>query len=367
MMFRQGIAAACVLFLTSCAGYHSMPPQDYSMAPDMLERVVFDQWGDPYPRSGSLDGLPIPPQVKRGTKGFSVQQYFRDMQLPYDRDQLLEDSANRVAKGIRTTRAERVVFLIKGFNNSYESNEREYANVRNWLAQNGPLENVVFVHVYWDAIYKGVGTAPAPVGYFAESMTYSNLAGACGFRELLGKLPAGTNVTFLTHSRGAAVGLSAAGTPLFDRDISTPCLKDGRGPERPNQLGDVRLTAFAPALGDGHLRARDGTVRGDLFDIIDRVYSTVNKEDPAVTKSLGPISLPDKFAGDTRFGGTPAYVEMIDSKFAARGHDADFAHLTFDQPSHDWMRYLGNDTEAKCLLWAGKILRDRPETCGLTR
>lgn len=366
-MLKRCLASACVLLLASCAGYHSMPNQNYSSAPDRSERIVFDQWGDPYPRSGGLDGSPIPEQVKRGTKGFSAQQYYRDRRLPYDRDKLLAASAKRITDSLQAAKADRVVFLIKGFNNSYQSNESEYANVRAWLAENGPLEDVVFVQVYWDAIYKGTGTAPLPIGYFAESMTYSNLAGSCGFRELLAKLPTGTNVTFLTHSRGAAVALSAAATPLFDRGISTPCVSKGGGPARPTQLGDVRLASFAPAIGDGHLRARDGTVRTDLFDIIDRVYSTVDKNDPAVTKHYGPINLSDKFAGDTRFGGTPAYVDLIDAKFAAQGHGEDFAHVTFIQPSHDWMRYLGDNSAAKCLMWAGAILKNRPESCGLER
>lgn len=357
-----------ILFgLAGCAGYHSMPPQNYSSTSDGLERIVFDQWGDPYPRSERVDNLPIPPQVKRGTKGFSVRQYYHDRQMPFNGDGLIQASAKRIEASIRNRNAGRVVFLIKGFNNSFQANETEYANVRHWLEANGRLENVVFVQVYWDAINRGPGTAPVPLAYFGESMTYSNLAGACGLRALLGHLPAATNVTFLTHSRGAAAALSAIANPLFDKKIDTGCLRQTDSPKRPLQLSDVRVIAYAPAIGDGHLRARDGSARVDYYDVIDRIYSSLDPNDPAVTKSGLGVSLPDKLGGDTRFGGTESYVGLIDKLFAEQSHSDDFAQVAFTQPTQDWMRHLDETNNARCLMWAGGIFRDRPETCTLVR
>jgi hypothetical protein len=365
-MLRVVVAAFVSLCLAGCAGYHSIPPQTYSMAGDGVERIVFDQRGDPYPRSGGVDGPPVPPVMKRG-RAFSIRTYYERAGIAYDREALIAGAADRIVKSLDQQRARRVVMLIKGFNNSYQSNEEDYANVRQWLSANGPLESVVMVQVYWDAIHRDTGTAPAPLAYFGESMTYSNLAGACGLRDLLTRLPAGTDVTFVTHSRGAAVALSAAADPLFDPKIDTACLSAPGDAPRPLQLGDVRLVAFAPALGDGHLRARDGTPRTDLFEVIDHIYSSVDRNDPAVTKSLWKFTLPDKLGGDTRFGGTPIYVEGIDGLFAERGHVDDFAQVTFTQPTHHWMRYLGETDNARCLLWAGAVLRDRPSGCALRR
>lgn len=365
-MLKALFVAAGMLGLAGCAGYHSIPPQTYSEAGDGIERIVFDQRGDPYPRSGGIDGPPIPPEMKRGG-AFSVREYYELARIPYDREALIRGSAERIVAGMRAANAQRIVVLIKGFNNSYQSNEEEYAKVRQWLADNGQRENVAFVQVYWDAIHRDTGTAPLPLAYFGESMTYSNLAGACGLRDLLTRLPAGTDLTFLTHSRGAAVALSALADPLFDKNIDTACLSQSQGAPQPMGLGDVRLVAFAPAIGDGHLRDRNGAPRTDLFDIIDRIYSSVDRHDPAVTKSAWKFTLPDKLGGDTRFGGTPIYVEGIDALFAARGHRDDFAQVTFTQPTHHWMRYLGETGNARCLLWAGGVLRNQPTGCGLVR
>lgn len=367
MLLKKLFLIVILSSLAGCAGYHSMPPQNYSSTSDSLERIVLDQWGDPYPRSEGVDNLPIPPQVKSGTKGFSVRKYYEDHAQSYDSNGLIRASARRIETSMRDSKAERVVFLIKGFNNSFQSNEKEYAKVRQWLETNGRMENVVVVQVYWDAIYRGPGTAPLPLSYFAESMTYSNLAGACGLRALLGHLPAATNLTFLTHSRGAAVALSAIADPLFDKKIDTGCLRQTDNPKRPLQLGDVRLIAFAPAIGDGHLRARDGSVRTDNYDVIDGIYSSLDPNDPAVTKSGLGVSLPDKLGGDTRFGGTESYVGLIDRLFAAQNHSDDFAQIAFTQPTHDWMRYLGETNNAQCLMWAGGIFRDRPQTCALVK
>ena len=55
---------------------------------------------------------------------------------------------------MRSENAQRIVMLIKGYNNSYESNEEEYANVRKWLVDHGTLEKLIFVQVYWDAIHR---------------------------------------------------------------------------------------------------------------------------------------------------------------------------------------------------------------------
>lgn len=337
-----------------------MPPANYSTASnDAIQRIVFDQDGDPYPASDNPWNLKIPAQVKRGNKGFRLAQYYAEVKKTYDREGILDAAANRIKADLSTGRFRRLVFLIKGYNNSYESSHDEYEWARDFIATDGHGRDVLFAEIYWDAIYKGKGTAPAPLAYFADSMTYSNLAGTCGLMALLHRLPAGTDVTFLTHSRGAAVALGSVSDPVFDPGIKKKCLEPGGSAPKPVQLGDVRLVAFAPAIGSGHAR------QPDLFDLLDRMYVGWNPNDPAVTKKKFGIDVPDDFAGDTRLGGNEAYLKEIDALWASK--PGAFQRAEFKRRSHDWPDYFTLHRPASCLLWAGKVIEVKPDRCDITR
>lgn len=363
---RGLLAVVLAALISGCAGYHTVPPGNYSQTPPRVERIAFDQAGDPYPQSNNPTGLVIPPQPPNKNTAFTLRAYYQGLGVSYDRESLLGDAAGRIITGMRAVEANRVAFLIKGFNNSYDDFETEYAWMRQVISARDP-ERVYFVQVYWDAIYKGPRTLPAPLAYFADSLTYSNHAGDCGLRDILRRLPVGTDVTFLTHSRGAAVALSSISDPKYDKGISSDCKSTMAGHALPDQLGDVRVVAFAPAIGDGHVREGKDAARTDIFRRVDRFYVGYNPNDPAVTKKYFGISIPDRFGGDTRLGGNAAYVLHIDKLFSDAGLTDAFQYELFERKSHDWEEYIATAKPADCLLWAGKLIKKAPDGCRVVR
>jgi hypothetical protein len=332
-----------------------------------VERIAFDQDGDPYPRSNGADGLELPPQPPNRNVAFTLRTFYATSQPSYDREALLDRAAGRIVDGMRASKARRVVFLIKGFNNSYAEFEKEYAWIRDEVISLNQPEPLYFVQVYWDAIHRGRRTFPIPLAYFADSLTYSNHAGDCGLRDILRRLPSGTDVTFLTHSRGAAVALAAISDAKYDEGITNVCRSSMPGHSLPAQLGDVRLVAFAPAVGDGHVRAGVDIARADIFARLDRFYVGYNPNDPAVTKKYFGIDIPDRFGGDTRLGGNEGYVRHIDELFAKEKLEASFQVVRFDRKSHDWRDYVALSDRANCLLWAGKLVTGPSPGCTLSQ
>lgn len=354
--------AAVALALGGCAGYHSMPPQNYSLvaaANTRLIKLVFDQNGNLYPQSPDPSGLPLPEQAPSNNAAFDLAAYYRSRGLTYDRDATLRAAASSIRQALTSAPGARLVFLIKGFNNSYRENDDEYAWVRQRISDYNPSGDFVFVQVYWDALFKGKRTAPAPLAYFGESMTYSNLAGMCGLRPLLELLPDGTRATFLTHSRGAAVALSAISDPLFDPTIRVPCTPP---PLRSGKLADAALVAFAPAIGDGHMREKDGRVDLDMYSNLAGLYVGFARNDSATSKTHFGIRLGGFRAGDTRLGSEPAYFELI-----AAGAGGRLQREIFTQTEHDWEAYMSQDRQTRCLFWAGRLIDAQPEGCTVRR
>jgi len=311
--------------------------------------------------------LELPPQPPNRNVAFALRTFYATSQPPYDREALLDKAADRIVTNMRASKARRVVFLIKGFNNSYAEFENEYAWIRDEVILANQPEPLYFVQVYWDAIHRGRRTFPAPLAYFADSLTYSNHAGDCGLRDVLRRLPPGTDVTFLTHSRGAAVALAAISDPKYDEGITNACQSSMPGHSLPKQLGDVRLVAFAPAIGDGHVRAGVDEARADIFAQLDRFYVGYNPNDPAVTKKYFGINIPDRFGGDTRLGGNEGYVRHVDELFEKEKLRDSFQVVRFDRRSHDWRDYIALQDSANCLLWAGKLVAGPSPGCTLSR
>jgi hypothetical protein len=62
-LIYAALGAALLGSLSACAGYHTVPPLDYTLPVEKpFERIAFDQAGDPYPASNDSSGLVIPPE-----------------------------------------------------------------------------------------------------------------------------------------------------------------------------------------------------------------------------------------------------------------------------------------------------------------
>ena len=362
-LLARTAAAGLVALLSGCAGYHSMPPQNYSAvaaANPRLIKLVFDQNGNLYPQSPNSAGIPLPEQAPNRNAAFDLATHYSANGVAYDHHATLRAAAADIQKALAAAPGARLVFIIKGFNNSYQENDDEYAWVRQRIFDYNPSGNFVFVQVYWDALFKGKRSAPAPLAYFGESMTYSNMAGMCGLRPLLELLPDGTRTTFLTHSRGAAVALSAISDPLFDRErVKVACTLP---PLRSGKLGDAALVAFAPAIGDGHMREEDGSIDLDMYSNLVGFYVGFARNDYATSKTQLGIRLGGYRAGDTRLGSEPAYFDLI-----AAGAGGRLQREIFTQTEHDWEAYVAQDRQTRCLFWAGRLIDREPEGCSVRR
>jgi pimeloyl-ACP methyl ester carboxylesterase len=256
--------------------------------------------------------------------------------------------------------------LIRGFNNSYDSFHAKYAQMRQWLGVQGAAADVRYVEVYWDPLHRAGGRVAYPVALFTRSRGNAERAGACGLRDLLRRLPPGTDVTLLAHSLGAVVAMAAMADVPPGREAPTCDGKPAPDPV-PAQLGDVRIAAFAPAVGAGLLEDDKGQVPPALLSHIARFYVAFNPNDPAVTKRKLGLNLPDTLGGDTRLGGNSDFVAQVDDRLAAAGLADGFQTLRFEHKAHELPTYLADTARAQCLLWAAKVLPDAPHDCGLTR
>ncbi|HEY7810951.1 MAG TPA: hypothetical protein VIA98_11275 [Allosphingosinicella sp.] len=364
---RSAIRAAALgvmLALSGCAAYHTIPPAGYSAVEPrhQVMRVAFDMFGEPYPVSRDANDTTFPPQQRRSSNtAFSVRSHYRRLGRPYEPEAILDAWAAEIRASLSARPGGRVVFLIKGFNNSSGGLTDDYAATRDRIASLGGTDHLIFIEVLWDAFYRGRGTAPLPLAYFADSITSSLLAGTCGLRPLLGRLPEGTNVTLITHSRGGAIALAA----FTKANIYAP--RQCPVPPVPSQLGNVRAVAFAPALGDGIIRRDDNgdgraELAADLFDQLDRLYVGFNPRDPATAKRYFGVSIGARRGGDTRLASDRAYLAEVEGQSAGR-----MQHVEFSHPSHPLQNYLRNEALTRCLLWAGQIIEERPADCGLAR
>lgn len=352
---------AAALALPGCVAFHSLPYQDYASRPDDgVLRIVFDQQGDPWP----LDNDPatvavLPPDLDKG-RSFRLTQRLAKAAVPYDRTAIIEAAARRIAPGGR------VVVLIKGFNNSYGTFAREYAATREWLAAEGAPADLRFVEIYWDALHRAGGKVPYPLGLFGRSRGNAERMAQCGLRDLLSRLPAGTDVTFVAHSLGAAAAIDAV-VPPPPSWKAVKCTEGKNVMPVPAALGDVRIVAFAPAIGAGQLLDGANRIESARFAGLARLYSAWNPNDPAVTKRQLGLNLPDTIGGDTRLGGNTGFVEKVRRLFAGADMKTRFQPLRFEQKSHALPAYLADRERARCVLWAAMLLPEQPDGCTLSR
>ncbi len=352
--------AMLALAVQGCVAFHSLPTRDYTeAAPPGVTRIVFDERGDPWP----LDADPaaqaqIPADLDK-QKHFSLVRRMARSGAGYDRETILAEAARRIAPGGR------VVVLIKGFNNSYGSFRSKFAATREWLKAQGAAPDQRYLEVYWDALHRAGGKVPYPVALFPRARSNAARMAQCGLRDLLARLPDGTEVTFVAHSLGAVAALDSMVVPPQGWPEVT-CTGRDAVPPVPSNLADVRIAAFAPAVGAGQL-SQGGRIDPARFAALARLYIAWNPHDPAVTKHGKGLNLPDTLGGDTRLGGNTGFVARIDRQFALGGAGPLFQPLEFSQPAHELASYLADRNRAACVLWAAKVLPDKPAVCALER
>jgi len=365
---RRCLLAGLALSLAGCVGFHSLPPADYAGAPDDgVLRLVFDERGNPWPLyadAGVRAVLPPPGGLDR-SRSFRLGRKLQAAGDVYDREAVLDEAVARLT-GPGNRPARRVVVLINGFNNSYGSFHKKYAATREWLVEQGASPDVRFVEVYWDALHRAGGKVAYPALLFPRSRGNAARAGACGLRDLLRRLPAGTEVSLVAHSLGSQVALSAVSEPPPGRK-GVDCDGGGEPVPLPAQLGDLRLALFAPALGAQQLQDPAGRISATLLAGLSRLVIAWDPNDRVITKRNFGINLPDTWGGDTRLGGNARFVAAIMQKLAAGTRSDRVSTVQFSQPSHELSAYLADRDRAVCILWAARVLPVRPDGCALAQ
>lgn len=335
--------------LAGCAGQHVRPSANYADAPPKVVRVAFDQNGDLYPRKpDEVDWVSPKPTLLDKTLGreFSLRLLTKKSPVPYEpAARLIAEKSAQEELRRALVDADTLVVLIMGFNVSYSDAIDSFALLRNRV----PLlsaNNVATVEVIWDGLVPQSEDDLSTLSKFTfwnKALTYSNLAGQCGLRRLLAAVDRPVKLRFLTHSRGAAVALSSLANPMYDNDIIVHCGRDFP-PLDASQFIDVKIAAFAPAIGNGHLTSElDAQLRSHKKPL--QLALGINERDVATSKSF----LPARSRGDTRLGSDVKYGSTEAGKTR---QNVDFVGVGFNHGSnHSLKAYLDSNPQARdCLL-----------------
>ncbi len=352
-----------VLVLSGCSGLHSMPPNGYSKTDDQLTlRVFFDQFGDLYPASHdqSYDAL-MPDQKTIGRNyAFSIRTHMKKIGQTYNND-TIEKQYNLLSETISSKLVSdedlSILFLIHGYNNSYDEARSSFDYIKSSI-QSKTNKRYLFVEVYWDGLFEGPFTAPFPIAYWFEALTHSNKAGQVGLRRLINKLPENTDLTILTHSRGAGVAFSAVLNPKHGTKVSKPKFETFEG----GNLGKIRIISIAPAVGTNHPVEK----LSRLLPAGSKVFIGFNSEDETLKKSKGKIKVGAGKFGDTRLGSDDEFYKSAET--LANKNSIILQRVSYaNYKEHAIKGYIDKEESTNCLFWAATLIDEKPSGCMLVQ
>lgn len=300
---KLNIYLPLVLFLSACAGKHTLPDIDYSESNTQRDfSIAYDQNGHFYPQmnqvksllpNGDFNWLNKYKYNPFSSESFSLTELKKDDITSYyykeSTDLKLTDDFSKTLN-TALVGLDKLYIFIHGFNVNYED---AFTNIE---TLKGIIETKdgVSISVFWDGLHDGYKFNIYP-NRWNKAMLYSNYAGQFGLRELLLKLDSPTEVVFITHSRGAAVAFSTIFDPLYTKGLEQPQTKvlpslSGE------QISKVKMLLLAPAIGDGHLSAK--AIKNYTAHFPVSIYTSSNSEDFANCKSF----IGGAYNGDTRLG-----------------------------------------------------------------
>ncbi|HEY9031977.1 MAG TPA: hypothetical protein VIM93_11495 [Kangiella sp.] len=361
------VGSLFAFIISGCAGIHPKPPSDYysSNLPERTVRVAFDQNGHIYPLSTEKwDWNAVQPawwckvkgcsfQLKKveDNEGGNVYDPEKD-RLHYTKEVI--DDLNKILEG-----KEKLAIFIHGFNNNYDDAQCIYKQFRS------KIDDIPVLEVYWDGVENNV-----PIKIWFPALTYSNLAGQIGLRSILNGIKHPIDVSFVTHSRGAAVAVSAISNPIYDPGIEAPQEEDDNkhkflGYSEPNfgTINDVSFVFFAPAIGNGHFWPGIDEFLPD--DRVAHFYFGTNPDDFATSKSI----VPSQAFGDTSLGGNQDAINLVKSEYSENNELINIQQEKFIHGSeHGIPGYFSpvNGSKPECMLWASGLRKEKPNDCKLT-
>lgn len=327
----RGFTSALYRLVTFTAGVHNVPCATYlASAPPDTVRVAFDQYGVIYPTSVDVPAIRQP---RIGSNyAWSLRHELDRLGYEYGPSQIAAATA-QVAESLKTKAksvpANCMVVLIHGYNNALPAAAENYSRIRAQL-QHHPILKPVYLEVFWDGMHRGPLTWRAPLLYWFDAMTYSNIAGQIGLRSLMNRRPLDLPVLFITHSRGAGVAFSCISDPVYDDHIEVGEYEASTLQSAPS----VALVCLAPAVGNGHSlpKVRAALPKNSSLGI------GFNERDPALQKPfVGAQSL-----GDTSLGTNEDF--FLDAERATNmGSTWLYRSVYADYPKHDLQGYLEHE------------------------
>lgn len=356
------------IFLTACAGTHPKPPSDYysSSKPDNTVRVAFDQNGHIYPLSAEKwdwndDAFKPHWRCKITGCGFQLKKVTRQGGLVYDPETDRENNTKKVIDDLNKILIgkEKLAVFIHGFNNNYDDAQEIYKKFRS------KIDDVPVLEVYWDGVENKV-----PLKIWFPALTYSNLAGQIGLRPILNGIKNPIDISIVTHSRGAAVAISAISNPIYDSGIEAPQEEDINKKAFPGytdpdfeKITNISFVFFAPAIGNGHFWPGI-----DYFLPHNKVtyfYLGTNPKDFATSKSI----IPSNAFGDTSLGGRQKAIDTVIREYSNNNKLINIQQIKFVHGSdHGIPGYFSpiNGDNPECMLWASGLRKAKPANCQLT-
>lgn len=351
--------------LMGCASHHMVPPLDYAsdrwLTPDIDNEqfnVAFDQNGHIYPNSPT-DSVLFQPHfdwVKAEGDGYKRHGYKQAFQLKkvagvsysgvyysYVVQQgITQNFAKKLSEALGNNN--KLFIYIHGYNNTFEEAQD---NIQALMSAVPPPKDAVVLRVTWDGLHGKPGKMGAFVGTKSwwNALTYSNLAGQIGLRQLLQAIKANKplDVVFVTHSRGAAVAMSSVFDPLYnERKIK----RDKTTPLTSKHANSARFIMFAPAIGDGHVSENVISTKNENIDV--QMLAVANLNDRSTCKRIG-INQYSKRLGDTSLGcgKNEEYIEAVSCALAKQ--NIEFGYRVISEKSktdNAFAKWLSHDLEA---------------------
>lgn len=347
MSFKNTIFyGVIVVLLTACSAMHNVPESQVpnNFIKPNITSVYVDQNGNFFPRQWK-NTFGVPP--KNATrKDYSLMKIAKENKIEKELTSFEKEHLNSIS--IRTKNKKRVFIFVHGINNSYMESLKNYNKLRSFMNLNTKKDEVV--NFYWDGLKTNNIFGATKV--WVSATTNSQLAGEYGLRRLLNALK-NKDVYIISHSRGAAVVLSALANPalksteikMVEKYHHLNINKADSLQENGNRIYSIML---APAVGVKDFKDHNGNFK--VFSPqLKMIHSTINETDYVLGK--GKTGLLASSFTSTDFGYNPKTFEEVEKQYNF------IINSNFTgQKSHDFRDYIENEKFVE-ILKSFKLLK----------
>ena len=322
-----------LLLITSCATVsHNIPtsqvPNNF-INPNISSAYV-DQNGNFFPNQWKKKyGEPSKNATR---KEYSLMKIATENGFQEDLTKFENSHLNSFANRVKNKK--RIIILVHGINNDYMQSLTNYNKARTYMDLNSQKDEVV--NFYWDGLKTTSLFGAAKV--WVSATTNSKLAGEYGLRRILNSI-SNKEIYIISHSRGAAVVLSAIANPALKptekrlaEEVHHVEIEDAKPlKENGNKIYSIML---APAIGVVDFQNEDGQFK--VFSPqLKMIHSTINNTDFVLGK--GKTGILSKSFTSTDFGYNPETFNEIAKQYNLC-ESTDFT----GQNSHEFKDYITN-------------------------